>query len=395
MFRSLIRRFIPNAEDTASPAVRTAYGQFCGVVGILLNCLLSAAKISTGLLTGAISILSDGVNNLSDAASSLITLLGFRLAGKRPDREHPYGHGRMEYFAGMGVCCVILVVALRLFRESLDKILSGTASSPGTGTLAWLTFGILLFSIFVKLWMALFCRYAGKKIASSALSATSKDSLFDCVSTAVVLLSAALSFAIPDFPIDGCAGIIVSLFIAYTGISSLKEIAGPLLGTAPDPELVRRVSAYVLGFDPRVCGVHDLAFHDYGPGRKILVLHVEVPATGNIMELHDMIDNIEHGLARNFSCTATIHMDPVITESPRLTELRDKCRQIVKEIDPAFDLHDFRMNEGPTHANLIFDVMVPRECKRSLADVSAAVAERIHAADPHLSAAVTAEYSLV
>lgn len=395
MFAMLIRRFVRDAENTGSPTVRTAYGQFCGIVGILLNCFLSAAKIAVGWLTGIISILSDGVNNLSDAASSFITLLGFRLAGKKPDREHPYGHGRIEYFAGMGVSCVILLVAFRLFRESLEKILSGTSSSPGTGLLAYVTFGVLGLSILVKLWMALFCRYAGKKISSAAIEATAMDSLFDCISTTVVLLCALLSFVIPDFPVDGCAGIVVSLFIAYTGVKSLKEIADPLLGTAPDPELVHSVSSYVLGFDPRVCGIHDLSFHDYGPGRKILILHVEVPAEGDIMELHDMIDNIERGLAENFSCTATIHMDPVITESPRLTELREFCRQIVKSIDPSFDLHDFRMNEGPTHANLIFDVMLPRESRLNPAQVSAEVADRIHAADPHLSAVVNAEFSLV
>ncbi len=395
MLNFLIRRCIKDSENTESEAVRAAYGRFAGIFGIFFNLLLSGAKILIGTLSGAISILSDGLNNLSDAASSIITLFGFKLAGKKPDKEHPFGHGRMEYLAGLLVSAMILVVAFQLFRDSLDKVIAGEATSLERGLFGYITLGVLLLSIGMKLLMALFNRRIGKKINSAALEATALYCRADGISTAVVLLSMLLSLFIEDFPIDGLAGLFVSLFIAYTGIRSVKEIATLLLGQAPDGELVAKIGEYVEGYDERVVGIHDLVLHDYGPGRKILILHVEVPAEGNILELHDMIDNIEAGLAEQFSCIATIHMDPVITKSARLSELKEMCQEIVASIDPALSLHDFRMNEGATHANLIFDVVVPLDSPLELSAVAREVGRLVREKDPSLAAVVKAEYSFV
>ncbi len=395
MFDLFARLFIKDADHVENEAVRGAYGRLAGLFGIVMNLLLSGCKILFGVLIGAISILSDGLNNLSDAASSLITLLGFKLSSKKPDKEHPFGHGRMEYLTGLLVSALILVVAFQLFKDSLAKVIAGEATALERGPLGYVTLILLLLSIGVKFLMAGFNRHVGKKIKSAALSATALDCLSDCISTAVVFLSMLLSLFIPDFPIDGCAGLFVSLFIAYTGIRSVKEIAALLLGQAPDGELVKKIEAYVLSFDSRVEGIHDLVLHDYGPGRKILILHVEVPAEGDILELHDLIDNIEEGLSEQFSCITTIHMDPVLTKSPRVLELKEACLSIVRAIDPALTLHDFRMNEGSTHANLIFDVVVPHECPLSLEEISARVAAAVKAHDPRLSAVVKAEYPFV
>ena len=395
MFDLFTRLFIKDADHVESEAVRGAYGRLAGLFGIVMNLLLSGCKILFGVLIGAISILSDGLNNLSDAASSLITLLGFKLSSKKPDKEHPFGHGRMEYLTGLLVSALILVVAFQLFKDSLAKVIAGEATALERGPLGYITLALLLLSIGVKFLMAGFNRHVGKKIKSAALSATALDCLSDCISTAVVFLSMLLSLFIPDFPIDGCAGLFVSLFIAYTGIRSVKEIAALLLGQAPDRELVEKIEAYVLSFDSRIEGIHDLVLHDYGPGRKILILHVEVPAEGDILELHDLIDNIEEGLSEEFSCITTIHMDPVLTKSPCVLELKEACLSIVRAIDPALTLHDFRMNEGSTHANLIFDVVVPHECPLSLEEISARVAAAVKAHDPRLSAVVKAEYPFV
>ncbi len=395
MFDLFVRLFIKDSQNTESEAVRSAYGRLASLFGIVMNLLLSGGKILFGLLSGAISILSDGLNNLSDAASSLITLVGFKLSAKKPDREHPFGHGRIEYLSGLLVSAMILIVAFQLFTDSLTKVISGESASLERGVFGYITLAFLVLSIAIKLLMAGFNRHVGKRIRSAALSATALDCLSDCISTAVVLLSMLLSLFIPDFPIDGCAGLFVSLFIAYTGVRSVKEIVALLLGQAPDRELVKKIEKYVEEFDPRVVGLHDLVLHDYGPGRKILILHVEVPAEGNILELHDLVDNIEVGLSERFSCITTIHMDPVITQSERVLELKRTCLSIVQAIDPALSLHDFRMNEGSTHANLIFDVVVPHECPLALEEIAARVAAAVKEHDPRLSAVVKAEYPFV
>ncbi len=395
MFKSYIKLFIKNCENVKDPAVRRKYGTLCGVTGIVLNILMCTAKIVTGLITGAISILSDGINNLSDAGSSVITLLGFKLSAKKPDKEHPFGHGRMEYFAGLAVSVIILIVAVQLLMDSIDKIIYGVTPKFDSPVTAYVTFGILGFSIIIKLWMAILNRYSGKKINSVALTSTFLDCVTDCISTSVVLACTVLSFFVTEFSIDGIAGVIVSLFIVYTGIRSIKEVMDVLLGQAPDKELVDDIAKFVIDYDARVVGVHDIMLHDYGPGRKILNLHVEVPASGNVLELHDMVDNIERGLEKQFNCLATLHMDPVETESERVKELKQLCVKIVHDIDNSFSLHDFRMNEGETHANLIFDVVITHEKVYIAEQIQDIINGRLKEIDQKLNAVVTVEYPFV
>lgn len=395
MFNAFVKLFIKDHNDADNPEVRRKYGKLLGFTGIFINLLLSASKIVAGVITGAISVLSDGVNNLSDAGTSLISLFGFKLSSKKPDKEHPFGHGRFEYFAGLAVSVVIMVVAFQLFTESVSKIISNETSEIVLGAVFYVSACILVFSVLAKFFLAGLNRFVGRKINSVAVEAAFMDSVSDCISTAVVLICLILSIFFKNVPIDGYAGVVVSLFIAYTGVKSMKEVADVMLGKAPDAGLVKEIADYVKTFDDRVVGIHDLMLHDYGPGRKILVLHVEVPAEGDIMELHDMIDNIERGLESKFNCIAVIHMDPVVTTSARVNELKEVCRKIVKNIDESFDIHDFRMNEGETHANLIFDVLMPYESRIAPEQVEKIVSEKVKEYDSKLAAVVKAEYPLV
>ncbi len=377
MFGWLTKIFIKDRDNTSDPHVRESYGKLAGITGIIFNIILCASKIVTGLITGAISVVSDGINNLSDAASSIITLVGFKLSAKKPDKEHPFGHGRMEYFAGLLVSLIILLVAFELFSESLQNIIDGTVPSFASENVRIITICVLGASILVKLWMALFNRYCGKKINSVAMQATAADSATDCISTAVVLVCTVLTAFVGNFPIDAIAGIVVAIFIFYTGIKSVKSILDLLLGKAPDPELVREIADYVVNFDSNIVGVHDLIVHDYGPGRKMITLHAEVPAEGNMVQLHEIIDSIERGLAEHYNCLATIHMDPVVTTSERVNMLKAKCVEIVKSIDPGFSVHDFRVSEGKEHSNVIFDVVLTRDTRLTNAQIEAIIRRKL------------------
>ncbi len=377
MFGWLTKIFIKDRDNTSDPHVRESYGKLTGITGIILNIILCASKIVTGLITGAISVVSDGINNLSDAASSIITLVGFKLSAKKPDKEHPFGHGRMEYFAGLLVSLIILLVAFELFSESLQNIIDGTVPSFVSENVRIITICVLGASILVKLWMALFNRYCGKKINSVAMQATAADSATDCISTAVVLVCTVLTAFVGNFPIDAIAGIVVAIFIFYTGIKSVKSILDLLLGKAPDPELVREIADYVVNFDSNIVGVHDLIVHDYGPGRKMITLHAEVPAEGNMVQLHEIIDSIERGLAEHYNCLATIHMDPVVTTSERVNMLKAKCVEIVKSIDLGFSVHDFRVSEGKEHSNVIFDVVLTRDTRLTNAQIEAIIRQKL------------------
>ena len=377
MFGWLTKIFIKDRDNTSDPHIRESYGKLTGITGIILNIILCASKIVTGLITGAISVVSDGINNLSDAASSIITLVGFKLSAKKPDKEHPFGHGRMEYFAGLLVSLIILLVAFELFSESLQNIIDGTVPSFASENVRIITICVLGASILVKLWMALFNRYCGKKINSVAMQATAADSATDCISTAVVLVCTVLTAFVGNFPIDAIAGIVVAIFIFYTGIKSVKSILDLLLGKAPDPELVREIADYVVNFDSNIVGVHDLIVHDYGPGRKMITLHAEVPAEGNMVQLHEIIDSIERGLAEHYNCLATIHMDPVVTTSERVNMLKAKCVEIVKSIDPGFSVHDFRVSEGKEHSNVIFDVVLTRDTRLTNAQIEAIIRQKL------------------
>ena len=366
MISLLSRLFIRDYRNYGDVRVRQSYGTLCGLVGICLNVLLFAGKYFAGVLSGSIAIVADSFNNLSDAGSSLITLLGFRLAGKKPDPGHPYGHGRIEYISGLVVSFLILIMGFELAKSSIQKIITPEPVQAG-----WLPAAILIASICVKVYMFLYNRAVGKKIGSAAMTATATDSLSDSVATTVVLLSMGVSYFF-NVNIDGYAGLLVALFILYAGCNAAKETLAPLLGQAPDPEFVQRVNDIVMAH-PEVIGIHDLVVHDYGPGRKMVTLHTEVDGKGDFFTLHDAIDNIERELTAECGCHATIHMDPIESDNEEVLAMRDKVAGLVKRIDPAITIHDFRVVPGKTHTNVIFDAVVPP----GLPMTDEAVAERI------------------
>lgn len=388
MVSLLARWLIRDWESVHTPSVRRAYGVLCGAVGILLNALLFAGKLFAGTLSGSIAITADAFNNLSDAASSLITLIGFRMAGQKPDPEHPFGHGRIEYISGFIVSMAILLMGFELLSSSVQKIVS-----PEPVSFSPLAAGILVASIAVKLYMCFYNRRVGKKIDSAAMRATAMDSLSDSVATAVVLVAMLVGHW-TNLMIDGWCGLLVALFILYAGVNAAKETIGPLLGQPPTREFVEQIEQYVLSYDS-VVGLHDLIVHNYGPGRTMISLHAEVPVTADILEMHDMIDNIEHGLRERMGCEAVIHMDPVVLDDERLSALREAVRGFAAEIDPAITIHDFRMVSGPTHTNLIFDAVVPYKFRLSDEEVRRQLSERIRALDGNYYAVIDIDKSYV
>lgn len=332
---------------------RSAYGKMCGVIGILLNIVLFIGKFFAGTISNSIAITADAFNNLSDAGTSVVTLAGFKMAEKKPDPDHPFGHGRMEYLAGLIVSVVIFLMAFELLKDSIDKILH-----PTSVEFSAVIVGILVASIIVKCYMAFYNFAIGKKIGSATLKATATDSLSDCISTAVVLIATLIGYFTP-LQVDGICGVAVGVLIVIAGINAAKDTLDPLLGQAPEKEFVDKIEKMVLEFDENIVGVHDLIVHDYGPGRRIISLHAEVPAEGDILMLHDIIDNLEMKLKTEMGCLTTIHMDPVVTTDERVNELKEICTGFVKEIGENLTLHDFRVVFGETHTNLIFDIVVP------------------------------------
>ena len=332
--------------------MRTAYGNLAGAVGLVCTALLCAAKLLRGTLFGSISVTADAVNNLSDASSSIITLVGFKLSAKPADKEHPYGHARIEYLAGLAVSVLIIVIGFELARTSLDKILH-----PTPVAFSWLTVAVLAGSIGVKLWMAMFNRTIGRRIGSATLEATATDSRNDVISTAAVLAALVLGQA-THLVLDGWMGLAVALFILYSGIGLIKETVDPLLGEAPSEELAQHIARKVLSYDG-VLGTHDLMVHDYGPGRCFASVHVEMAAEKDVLESHDIIDNIERDFHDNDNIHLVIHYDPIQTGDRAVGTLRAWVEGQLKTISPQLSMHDFRTVRGPTHTNLIFDVVVP------------------------------------
>ncbi len=370
MVTLLAKIFIKNAEDTANPKVRQAYGVLTGVVGILLNILLFAGKFVAGTISKSISITADAFNNLSDAGSSFVTLIGFKLAGAKPDPEHPFGHGRIEYVAGLVVSGVILLMAFELIRDSIDKIIH-----PQKVEFSVLAAAILLVSILVKIYMYLYNSSISKKIESAAMKATAIDSLSDTLATTVVLAASVIAH-FTGLQIDGYCGVLVGLFIFYAGFSAAKETLDPLLGQPPEEEFVERIEEIVMSYD-LVQGIHDLVVHNYGPGRVMISLHAEVPAEEDILEIHDMIDIIENELGEKLNCEAVIHMDPLVTRDERVNELKDQVAQVVSGLDEEVTMHDFRTVIGPTHTNLLFDVVLPYRYEMSDEEVKEEIQKRV------------------
>lgn len=357
-------------ESDSEEKKRRVYGTLGAVVGIFLNICLFTGKYLAGFLSGSIAIMADAFNNLSDAGSSFISLIGFVFSGKKPDLDHPFGHGRIEYLAGLGVSFLILLMGVELAKNSVQKILH-----PVSVQISTLSIAVLSASILVKLYMAYYNHAIGKKIRSATMAATATDSLSDAAATTVVLL-AMLFLAVTGINIDGYCGILVAVFILAAGIGAAKETVSPLLGQAPDPEFVKEIKELVMQHE-EVLGIHDMAVHDYGPGRVMVSLHAEVSGDGNIYELHDLIDRIERELKEKLHCETVIHMDPIDVGNEKTVEMKEEMVKLVKAIDERLTIHDFRMVTGTTHHNMIFDVVIPADFKLSQEELKDIIQKKV------------------
>ena len=379
---------IPDYQNTQDRKVRHAYGVLCGAAGIVFNSLLFAFKAFAGILSGSIAITADAFNNLSDAGSSVVTLLGFKLAAQKPDRDHPFGHGRMEYISGLVVSMVILLMGFELIKTSVQKIIS-----PQAVVFRPLILMILIASIAVKFYMSSYNRVIGKRIGSAAMLATAADSLSDCLATTAALISTLVGHYF-SISIDGWCGVAVACFILWAGVNAVKETIDPLLGQPPTQEFVEEVERRVLCHDG-ITGIHDLIVHDYGPGRRFISLHAEVSADGDMLALHDVIDTAERELSEEMGCLATIHMDPLEQNDSLTMQNRERVATIVRLIDPSITIHDFRMVSGPTHTNVIFDAVVPHACPLSDRELTSRIADGVRALDGNYFAVVKIEKSFV
>lgn len=386
MAELLAKLFIKDYKNTKNPSVRAAYGELSGGVGIVVNLLLTAAKFFVGTITGSISVSADAVNNLSDAGSSVITLAGFKMAKKPADKDHPYGHGRIEYITALIVSFLILLMGFELLKSSVDKI-----RHPEPVTYSTVALVILLLSIGMKLWLAYFNHRLGKKIDSAATKAVVTDSLSDTAATAVALAALVIS-KFTDIPIDGWFGIVVALFIFRSGLEILKDTIALLLGKPPEREFFEEIENAILSYDG-IVGVHDLIIHDYGPGRTFASAHAEVPANVDIMQSHDTVDLIERDLFQKYGMLISIHMDPVIVDDARIDTLKSMCAAVLAEVEASVTFHDFRVVEGPTHTNLIFDVVVPHGCAKEDKWICDAVSEKLSKIDERYFCVITVDHA--
>lgn len=371
MIKLLAKIFIKDSQNTADSKVRVAYGYLCGTVGIALNILLFAGKIIAGTISGSVAVTADAFNNLSDAGSSIISLIGFRLASQKPDPHHPFGHGRFEYIASLIISIIIVLMGFELGKSSFEKIVA-----PQAVEYSAVTFAVLGVSVLVKLYMFFYNNSVGKKIDSATMRATAMDSISDAVSTGAVLISAVIAM-FTNLALDGWMGLVVAAFIMVTGFKSAKETIDSLLGTPPSPEFVKQIEDMALQYDD-IIGVHDMIVHNYGPGRTFVSLHAEVPSDGDIVAIHDTVDNAEREIAKELGCLVTIHMDPVDVHDEHTAQLREKVSEIIKQINPDITFHDFRVVSGPTHTNLIFDIVSPMDCGLSDQELADTIADKIH-----------------
>lgn len=370
MTKLLLRLFIKNPEDYAHPTVRSAVGRLSGFVGIVCNLLLFAAKLFIGLLAGAVSIVADAMNNLADAASSIVTLIGFKLASQPADEEHPYGHARFEYLSGLAVAVLIIVIGFELAKSSLEKIVT-----PAPVSVSPVLVITLLLSVGVKLWLSLFNAKLGRRIDSKTLLATAADSRNDVITTTVVLLAAVLE-AFTGWKVDGWFGMAVSLFILYSGWNLVKETVSPLLGEGASPELRGRIVDYIEA-NPNVLGYHDLMVHDYGPGRRFASLHVEMDSRVDPLECHEIIDDMERECMENHNVHLVIHYDPIVVDDPERTRVLTLVQDILQQLDSRLKVHDFRMSPTTGFTNLIFDVELPMDSVEQKSDIRCYLAEEL------------------
>lgn len=387
MTQLLIKLFIKD-KNVKDLEVRNKYAMLSSITGIILNILLSVFKLIIGLISNSISIISDAVNNITDAGSSVVTMIGFKMSQKKVDKNHPWGHGRMEYIAAFIVDILIILVGFELLRTSIEKILN-----PELPLISNVTLIILVASIVAKLWLFFFYKKIAKTIDSAAIKGNAYDSISDVISTTAVLISAVVA-RISQVSIDGYISLLVSIFILYTGAKAIKEIIDILLGSSPDPEFVKDIEEFVKKYK-LVVGIHDIMIHDYGPGRKIVSFHAEVPADINIGKAHDEIDKIEQDMYEKFNCITTIHMDPIVIDNEEINTMKKLTEEIVQDINGEFSIHDFRMTDGGERINLIFDLVLPREGNFDKEQIRKEVAQKIHSINDKYYAVITVEHSYV
>ncbi len=382
----LVKWFVKGYKEPQKAEVRAAYGRLSGVVGIVCNVLLFAVKFLLGSLTASVAITADAFNNLGDASSGIVSFLGFKMASRPADEEHPYGHARYEYLAGLTVSVMILVIGVELFKESFGKILK-----PCPVEFSWISVVILAAAIGVKLWLAFFNHTIGRRINSQTLLATATDSRNDVIATGAVILATLLSY-FTNLKLDGYMGLAVALFILYSGVNLVKETLDPLLGKAADGELAAEVEKRIMAY-PGVLGTHDLMVHDYGPGRQFGSVHVEVAAEEDVLESHDMIDNIERDILKELNLHLIVHMDPIVTKDESVQNLRRWMAQEVKKIHPELTIHDLRVVPGTTHTNIIFDCLVPRGLKQKDEEVKEAIDALVKQTYPEYYCVITVDHS--
>ena len=375
MIQLIVRTFVKNYKDVENHHVREAYGKLAGIVGIISNIILFIIKFTVGILFKSISVTADAVNNLSDAGSSIITLIGFKLSGKPADAKHPYGHARMEYITGLVVSFIIILLGVELTKTSFDKVLH-----PEESVFSYLTIFVLIISVLMKLWQGMFNKKVGKTIHSTAIDATAADSINDVVATSAVLLSTIIA-KWTGIHLDGYMGVLVAVFILVSGVKMIGETINPLLGMAPDQEMVDHINQKIMSYDT-VLGIHDLVVHNYGPQRCFASVHVEVPASQDILISHDIIDNIERDFAKDMDIHLVVHLDPIVTDDETTNLLKAQVKHIVKDISPDLSIHDFRAVIGVSHTNLIFDVCVPFSVKMSDAEITGTISRKVKEIDP-------------
>lgn len=388
MTNFLIRLFVKDNKNVQDPKVRGNYAMLSSITGIIANVLLFIGKLVIGILSASVAIIADAFNNIGDAGSSVVTMFGFRLAGKHADKEHPMGHGRFEYISAFIVDVLIIFVGVELLKSSVEKIITPEPADIQTVTLVFLGAAIL-----VKAWLFFFYRKIAKTIDSSVIKAASFDSISDVVATTVVLISSLVS-KYTNLDLDGYAGILVAAFIFYTGIKASKETIDLLLGGSPDKEILKNIKDFVKDY-PDVIGIHDVMVHDYGPGRQIVSFHAEVSAKSDFSYVHDIIDNIERDMQKKYGYIVTIHLDPIVVDDQKVNEMYAFVKETVKEVDESFSVHDFRMTYGGNHINLIFDLSIPVDSKISDEDAAKEVEDKIRSLRPECNCVIKAEHPFV
>ena len=387
MTKLLIKLFV-KSNDVKDLKVRNKYAMLSSITGIIVNILLSIFKFVVGMIANSMSIISDAVNNITDAGSSVVSMIGFKLSQKEIDKDHPWGHGRMEYVAAFIVDVLIIIVGYQLLQTSIDKIIHPEMPSITNATII-----LLVVAILVKLWLFVFYRKIANTIDSAAIRGTAYDSISDTISTLAVLISAIVA-KLANVSIDGYISILVSMFILFTGCKALKETIDLLLGEKPDEEFVKEIEEFTKNYE-LVSGIHDIMVHDYGPGRKIVSFHAEVPANCNILKAHDIIDQMEQDIYIKFNCITTIHMDPIVTDDEEINRMRELVEKQITEMNKEYSIHDFRMTDAGEHINLIFDLVIPRDSKIDKEEVQKEAQKRLHDINNKINAVIKVEYSYV